>query len=71
MAISRYKKENVINNNDADYKKIFNTRFGTLGLYQTSTTTFRKPTESEISQMEYINIYWELGKRLYKLAHEY
>ena len=22
MAISRYKKENVINNNDADYKKI-------------------------------------------------
>jgi hypothetical protein len=71
MAISRYKKTNVVKNNDADYKKVFSSRFGTLGLVQTGTTSFRQPTEQEIMNIQYVNENWGLGKRLYKLAYQY
>jgi hypothetical protein len=71
MAISRYKKINIVKNNDADYKKVFNTRFGTNGLVQTTTTTFRTPTEDELLNISYITATWSLGQRLYKLAYQY
>jgi hypothetical protein len=71
MAISRYKKINIVKNNDADYKKVFNTRFGTNGLVQTTTTTFRTPTEDELLNVSYITATWSLGQRLYKLAYQY
>jgi len=71
MAISRYKKENVIKNNDTDYKKVFSSRFGTLGLVQTGTTTFRQITDQEMLTIDYSNEIWGLGKRLYKLSHKY
>lgn len=71
MAISRYKKMNVIKNNDSDYKKVFSSRFGSLGLLQTGTTTFRKPTEKELMNIDYANETWSLGKRLYKLSYQY
>ena len=68
MAISRYKKSSIIKNNDIDYKKVFSSRFGSLGLLQTSTTTFRKPTEKELIDTQYLTETWGLGKRLYKMA---
>ena len=71
MAISRYKKENIINNNDVDYKKVFSSRFGTLGLVQTGVTQFRKITEQEMLTIQYNNESWGLGKRLYKLSNKY
>lgn len=71
MAVSRYKKENIIKNNDVDYKKVFKTRFGTLGLVQTGTTTFRQITETEMNSVQYYNETWGLGQRLYKLSYKY
>jgi hypothetical protein len=71
MAISRYKKINNVINNDADYKKIFSSRFGVNGLTQTTSTTFRIPTENEINSIQYINETWGLGKRLYKFSYNY
>jgi nucleoid-associated protein YgaU len=71
MAISRYKKINIVKNNDADYKKVFNTRFGTNGLVQTTTTTFRTPSEDEILNIAYAAENWTLGQRLYKLAYKH
>jgi hypothetical protein len=71
MAISRYKKINIINNNDADYIKIFSSRFGNKGLTQTTTTTFHNPTEEELASIKYSNETWGLGKRLYKLSYQY
>lgn len=71
MAISRYKKFDVINNNDADYKKVFSSRFGNKGLLQLTTTTFRTPTEQELNNVEYSNEVWSLGQRLYKLSYKY
>ena len=71
MAISRYKKINVVKNNDSDYKKVFNTRFGSNGLVQTATTTFRVPTEDELLNVSYMSETWSLGQRLYKLAYKH
>lgn len=71
MAISRYKKTNIINNNDNDYKKVFNTRFGSLGLTQTGTTSFRMLTDSELASIQYVNENWTSGQRLYKLAYKH
>jgi len=71
MAISRYKKINIVKNNDSDYKKVFNTRFGTNGLVQTTTTTFRTPTEEELLNITYNSTTWSLGQRLYKLSYQY
>ena len=71
MAISRYKKENIIKNNDSDYKKNFQSRFGPSGLLQVGTTTFRKPTEEELMNINFANENWGLGQRLYKLAFTY
>jgi len=71
MAISRYKKINIVKNNDSDYKKVFNTRFGSNGLVQTTTTTFRVPTEDELLNINYMTETWSLGQRLYKLAYKH
>jgi hypothetical protein len=71
MAISRYKKSNVIRNNDADYKKAFSSRFGSGGILQNGAATFRIPTEDELSGINYFNEVWGLGKRLYKLSHQH
>jgi len=71
MAISRYKVSSIINNNDPDYKKIFSTRFGPKGLTQYVTNTFRKPTEEELLEIEYLEETWKLGQRLYKLSYTY
>lgn len=71
MAISRYKKINIVKNNDSDYKKVFNTRFGNKGLIQNTTTTFRTPTESELMSVVYNTATWSMGQRLYKLSHQY
>ena len=71
MAISRYKKMNVIKNTDDDYKKVFASRFGTLGLLQTGTTTFSQPTEQDLLSVHFVNESWGLGKRLYKLSFQY
>lgn len=71
MAISRYKKINVIKNNDADYKKVFSSRFGSLGLIQYRTTTFRTPTEQELLKTQYATEIWGLGQRLYKMSFKY
>lgn len=71
MAISRYKKMNIIQNNDADYKKVFSSRFGNNGIVQRGTTVFRQPSEEELSNVSYVNETWGLGKRLYKLSHQY
>lgn len=71
MALSRYKKESVIKNNDSDYKKVFSSRFGSLGILQNTTSNYRIPSEDEINNMEYVNITWGLGKRLYKLSYQY
>jgi hypothetical protein len=71
MSISRYKKSDIINNNDADYKKVFSSRFGNKGLLQFSTTNFRIPTDQEINNIQYVNENWTLGQRLYKLAYKH
>lgn len=71
MAISRYKKMDIIKNNDQDYKKVFSSRFGSNGLLQYSTSNFRIPTEQEMLDTEYMNEVWGLGKRLYKMSHQY
>lgn len=71
MAISRYKKENIIKNNDEDYKKVFKSRFGTLGLIQTGVASFREITDQELLTIDYANETWGLGKRLYKLSYKY
>ena len=52
MAISRYKRQNIIKNNDVDYKKVFKSRFGNLGLIQYKTTTFRMPTDEELLRVQ-------------------
>lgn len=71
MAISRYKKSNVIKNNDADYKKVFSSRFGPSGLLQTSTNNLTIPTDEQLVNIQYINESWGLGKRLYKFSYQY
>lgn len=71
MAISRYKRQNIIKNNDVDYKKVFKSRFGNLGLIQYKTTTFRMPTDEELLRVQYATKTWALGQRLYKMAAEY
>ena len=71
MAISRYKKINVIKNTDSDYRKAFSSRFGPLGLIQTGTTEFVIPTENQLKNIQYVNETWSLGKRLYKLSFQY
>lgn len=71
MSTSRYKKSNIIKNNDADYKKVFSSRFGTLGMIQLSTTTFRRPTDKELMSVQYTSETWGLGKRLYKLSYQH
>lgn len=71
MALSRYKKEEIIKNNDQDYKKVFSSRFGPNGMYQTTTRVFRHPTEEELMNIQYAKEIWGLGKRLYKLSNQY
>ena len=71
MAISRYKKFDIINNNDADYKKVFSSRFGNKGLNHLTTTNFKVPTEQDLNNMNYVNENWVLGQRLYKLAYKH
>ena len=71
MAISRYKKIDIIRNNDTDYKKVFSSRFGSKGILQTTTTRFKQPTEGQLLNIEYVNETWKLGQRLYKLAYKY
>lgn len=71
MAISRYKRINIIKNNDIDYKKVFKSRFGSLGLIQYKTNTFRKPTDEELLNVEYKIETWGLGQRLYKMAFKH
>lgn len=71
MAISRYKKADVIKNNDPDYKKVFSSRFGPTGIFQTSTNIFTQPSEQDLLNIKYISETWGLGKRLYKYSYEY
>jgi hypothetical protein len=71
MAVSRYKKDELIKNNDEDYKKVFSSRFGSLGLIQRSTNTIKRPTETELLEVDFFADTWGLGKRLYKYADQY
>lgn len=71
MAISRYRKTEVIKNSDEDYKKTFSTRFGPTGLVQNTTTFITIPTEQELMNITYSTETWGLGQRLYKLSFKY
>lgn len=71
MSISRYKKENIVKNNDLDYRKSFSSRIGSGGLLQTGTTVFKKPSDEDILNIKYITETWGLGKRLYKMSFKY
>lgn len=71
MAISRYKKIDVFQNTDVDYKKVFSSRFGTKGLVQYGVNNIKRPTEQQLSEIEYFLETWGLGKRLYKLSYQY
>lgn len=71
MAISRYKRTNIVKNDDIDYKKVFSSRFGSLGLIQHKVNNIRIPTENELLGTQYSLETWGLGQRLYKLAYKY
>jgi nucleoid-associated protein YgaU len=71
MAISRYKNSEIFKNVDADYKKVFSTRFGPEGLVQRKSLSLRSPSSEEIKSIDFFSTTWGLGKRLYKLSYEH
>jgi hypothetical protein len=72
MAISRYKELDVIENDNADYKKLFAKRLSNdKFLAHLETQSLDYPTFKEIKSFDYANHLWSLGDRYYKLAHKY
>ena len=71
MALTRYKKTDTYKNIDEDYKQVFSSRFGKIGLLQLRSTNIKIPTEQELSSIGYTTETWGMGKRLYKFSHQY
>ena len=71
MAISRYRRTEVIKNSDEDYKRVFSSRFGPTGLVQNQTAFIKMPTDSQLMNVTYSTETWGLGQRLYKLSFKY
>jgi len=72
MAISRYKRTNIIRNSDLNYKKLFNSNFQERDtILHLETLDLKYPTFKDIKDFGYINHFWSMGDRYYKLAQEY
>lgn len=71
MALSRYKSTDIFKNTDEDYKKVFSSRFGKLGLVQRKSTNIKIPSEEDLSSINYTTETWGMGNRLYKLSYQY
>ena len=72
MATSRYKNLDILVNDDLDYKKEFESRFGDRDLirhYETQEMDY--PTFEETKLLTFSNHIWKFGDRYYKLAHQH
>jgi len=70
MATSRYKKTDILVNDDIGYKKEFKTRYedrDAIRHYETLDMNY--PTAEEIRLLTFSNHVWKFGDRYYKLAH--
>ena len=72
MAISRYKRINIINNNDQGYRKQFASSFKErTAIQHLETSSLVYPSMDDIKGFGYINHIWTMGDKYYKLAHQY
>lgn len=72
MAISRYNKRNVINNDDSSYvlSNIFKKR-GVNMINHFAATELSYPSPEDIQDIIEITAIWGIGSSYYKLAHEF
>jgi len=72
MAISRYKRTNVITNDDSSHKKVFATNFKErFELQHFETLDLKYPEFEDITSFGYINHLWTMGDKYYKLSQQY
>ena len=72
MAISRYKRTNIIDNSDLDYKKEFASTFKErTSIQHLETSMLEYPPSEDIKSFGYINHFWTMGDKYYKLAQQY
>ena len=70
MAISRYQRTSVIENDDLDYQKVFAKRYGNneqaTSITQYGTIEIDYPKMEAVLQFNFANEFWRTGDRLYK-----